>query len=75
MDPAVVSVTPCAPDWQRRRRQGFRERVTAQTTGHKSMTVLRWYIREGDMFRENAASAESYSNPFRRTSAAHVFGR
>jgi hypothetical protein len=33
------------------------ERVIAQTTGHKSMTVLRRYIREGAMFRENAASA------------------
>ena len=26
--------------------------MIAQTTGHKSMTVLRRYIREGDMFRE-----------------------
>ena len=36
---------------------GIPERVIAQTTGHKSMTVLRRYIREGDMFRENAAAA------------------
>jgi hypothetical protein len=28
-----------------------------RTTAHKSMTVLRRYIREGDIFRENAASA------------------
>jgi hypothetical protein len=33
------------------------ERVIAQTTGHKSMTVLRRCIREGDLFRENAAAA------------------
>jgi integrase len=36
---------------------GVQERIIAQTTGHKSMTVLRRYIREGDMFRENAAAA------------------
>jgi site-specific recombinase XerD len=36
---------------------GVQARVIAQTTGHKSMTVLRRYIREGDMFRENAAAA------------------
>jgi integrase len=33
------------------------ERVIAQTTGHKSMTVLRRYIREGNLFNENAAAA------------------
>ena len=26
------------------------------TTRHKSMTVLRWYIREGTLFSENAAA-------------------
>jgi hypothetical protein len=31
--------------------------VIAQTTGHKSMTVLRRYIREGNLFNENAAAA------------------
>jgi len=36
---------------------GVQERVIAQTTGHKSMTVLRRYIREGNLFNENAASA------------------
>jgi site-specific recombinase XerD len=36
---------------------GVQERVIAQTTGHKSMTVLRRYIREGKLFSENAASA------------------
>lgn len=36
---------------------GIQERVIAQTTGHKSMTVLRRYIREGNSFNENAASA------------------
>jgi site-specific recombinase XerD len=36
---------------------GVQERVIAQTTGHKSMTVLRRYIREGSLFNENAASA------------------
>jgi integrase len=36
---------------------GVQERVIAQTTGHKSMTVLRRYIREGNLFTENAASA------------------
>lgn len=33
------------------------ERVIAQQTGHKSMTVLRTYIRTGQLFRENAAGA------------------
>jgi site-specific recombinase XerD len=36
---------------------GVQERVIAATTGHKSMTVLRRYIREGNLFNENAASA------------------
>jgi hypothetical protein len=36
---------------------GVQERVIAQTTGHKSMTMLRRYIREGSLFNENAASA------------------
>jgi hypothetical protein len=31
--------------------------VIPATTGHKSMTVLRRYIREGNLFNENAASA------------------
>lgn len=30
--------------------RGVQERVIAQTTGHKSMTVLRRYIREGNLF-------------------------
>ena len=33
------------------------ERVIAQTTGHKSMTVLLRYIREGRLFNEEAATA------------------
>jgi hypothetical protein len=32
------------------------ERVIALQTGHKSMAVLRRYIREGWLFRENAAA-------------------
>jgi integrase len=32
------------------------ERVIAQQTGHKSMAVLRRYIRRGSLFRENAAA-------------------
>ncbi|MGH7732529.1 MAG: site-specific integrase, partial [Gemmatimonadales bacterium] len=36
---------------------GVPERIIAATTRHKSMTVLRRYIREGDLFRENAAAA------------------
>jgi site-specific recombinase XerD len=36
---------------------GVQERVIAQTIGHKSMTVLRRHIREGNLFNENAASA------------------
>jgi hypothetical protein len=30
--------------------------VIARPTGHKSMTVLHRYIREGSLFRENAAA-------------------
>ena len=33
------------------------ERVIAQQTGHRSMTVLRRYIRHGELFRQNAAAA------------------
>jgi hypothetical protein len=29
----------------------------SQTTGHESMTVLRRYVREGNLFNENAVSA------------------
>ena len=34
---------------------GVEERVIAQQTGHKSMTLLRRYIRSGELFRQNAA--------------------
>ncbi len=34
---------------------GVEERVIARQTGHKSMAVLRKYIREGSLFRDNAA--------------------
>ena len=36
---------------------GVPERVIANTTGHKSMAVLRRYIRGGELFKENAAAA------------------
>ncbi|MHB1447429.1 MAG: site-specific integrase [Acidimicrobiales bacterium] len=36
---------------------GVSERVIAEQTGHRSMAVLRRYIREGSLFRENAAAA------------------
>ena len=31
------------------------ERIIAQQTGHRSMAVLRRYIRHGELFRQNAA--------------------
>lgn len=34
---------------------GVEERSIASQTGHKSMTVLRRYIRDGSLFRDNAA--------------------
>jgi site-specific recombinase XerD len=36
---------------------GVPERVIAKQTGHKGTAMLRRYIREGSLFRENAASA------------------
>lgn len=36
---------------------GIQESVIAATAGHKSMTVLRRYIREGNLFNDNAAAA------------------
>ncbi|MGD0945752.1 MAG: hypothetical protein ABR972_16010 [Acidimicrobiales bacterium] len=36
---------------------GVSERVIAGQTGHKGTAMLRRYIREGSLFRENAASA------------------
>jgi len=36
---------------------GVPERVIANTTGHKGTAMLRRYIREGSLFRENAAAA------------------
>lgn len=35
---------------------GVNERVIMQQTGHKSLPVLRRYIRDGSLFRENAAA-------------------
>ncbi len=35
---------------------GASERAIANQTGHKSLKVLRGYIREGSLFRENAAA-------------------
>jgi integrase len=32
------------------------ERIIAQQTGHRSMEVLRRYIREGSLFPQNAAA-------------------
>jgi hypothetical protein len=36
---------------------GVPERVIAGQTGHRGTAMLRRYIREGSLFRENAASA------------------
>jgi integrase len=36
---------------------GVPERVIAEQTGHRSIAMLRRYIREGSLFREKAASA------------------
>jgi integrase len=36
---------------------GVPERVIAEQTGHRGTALLRRYIREGSLFRENAASA------------------
>ncbi len=36
---------------------GVPERVIAEQTGHRGIAMLRRYIREGSLFRENAASA------------------
>jgi integrase len=36
---------------------GVSERVIMQQTGHKNAAMLRRYIREGSLFRENAAAA------------------
>jgi integrase len=36
---------------------GVPERVIAEKTGHKGTVMLRRYVREGLLFRENAASA------------------
>lgn len=36
---------------------GVEERIIARQTGHKSMTVLRRYIRDGELFRDNAAGS------------------
>ena len=35
---------------------GASERAIAKQTGHKSLQVLRGYIRDGNLFRENAAT-------------------
>ena len=35
---------------------GVSERAIAEQSGHKSLLVLRRYIRDGSLFRENAAA-------------------
>ncbi|HEU5101601.1 MAG TPA: site-specific integrase [Roseiflexaceae bacterium] len=42
---------------------GVSERVIMQQTGHKNTAMLRRYIREGSLFRENAAAVVSFSWP------------
>jgi site-specific recombinase XerD len=42
---------------------GVQERDIARQTGHKSMPVLRVYIREGELFRHNAAAAVFHAPP------------
>ncbi len=39
---------------------GVSERAIMQQTGHKSIAVARRYIREGSLFRENAAGAVGF---------------
>ena len=39
---------------------GVPEREIANTTGHKGTVMLRRYIREGSLFRENAAAAVGF---------------
>ena len=36
---------------------GVSERISMQQTGYKNTAMLRRYIREGSLFRENAAAA------------------
>ena len=36
--------------------QGASERAIMRQTGHKSLEMVRRYIREGDRYRDNAAS-------------------
>ncbi len=36
---------------------GLSERAIMAQTGHKSVTMVRRYIREGSLFRDNAAAA------------------
>ena len=36
---------------------GASERAIANQTGHRSLAVLRRYIRSGELFRDNAAAA------------------
>lgn len=36
---------------------GVHERVLAEQTGYRGTAILRLYIREGSLFRENAAGA------------------
>ena len=35
---------------------GVSERAIQDQSGHKSLTVMRLYIRDGSLFRENAAA-------------------
>jgi hypothetical protein len=57
MDPAEVSGHSLRAGLATAASTGVQERVIAATTGRKSMTVLRRYIREGNLFNQNAASA------------------
>jgi integrase len=39
-------------------RAGVNERVIMKQTGHRSEKIVRRYIREGELFRENAAAQQ-----------------
>jgi hypothetical protein len=54
--PVASARIACGADWPRRPRNGTSERAIMRQTGHRSVQMVRRYIRQGELFIDNAAA-------------------
>lgn len=68
--PRASPGTACAPVWRHRRlRAGATERGIMNQTGHRSVMIVRRYIRDGEPFRRDSAAASGRGGVVRRLDA------